>query len=83
MCLKQYSRQAHLLVLPLSVTLTGVNAVFDDEPMTYLLSGGRIKATTTVRIQIEYDTPQPVESVSVCADWRFPYPQIATVFVSC
>lgn len=80
-----FGRARQLPVMPRTVTLTGANAVFEDVPMAYLLSGGRVRvdAQTTLGIHVEYDSSVLIESVSVRADWRFPYCSQSTMSVSC
>lgn len=80
-----FGRAALLPVFPKTVTLSGANAVFEDVPMAYLLSGGRVRmdAATTLSVHIEYDSNVIIDSVTVTADWRFPYVSESTVSVLC
>ena len=76
---------APLPIMPKTVTLSGANAVFEDVPMAYLLSGGRVRmdTATTLSVHIEYDSNVVIDSVTVRADWRFPYVSEATLSVAC
>lgn len=80
-----FSKAAALPTVPKTVTLTGANAVFEDIPHAYLLSGGRVRldSDTTLGLRLDYDTNVIIDSVSIQADWRFPYTQHMTISVVC
>jgi hypothetical protein len=47
-----FGRAALLPVFPKTVTFSGANAVFEDVPMAYLLSGGRVQTRTLLWQQL-------------------------------